>query len=566
MRYISRIELTGFRSMHKAQVEDIQDFSVIFGKNDSGKSNVLRALNLFFNGETSPGQEFDPDLDICSDETRQRAMIKIWFAENNRYRSVGDDFWVRKTWSQKGEEPAVLRSDRDKPIAKASQFLSNFTFHYIPAIKSDSIFEHLLGAVYSFLTEDAEFLASLEGFASNVRKRTDNLTASLRANAGIDSHLAPPTDLESLFRTLDFRTGRDNRYSLLRQRGDGIKMRHIPELLSFISDNTEGRFHIWGFEEPENSLEFAAALEETEVFRRHAVKHQIFVTSHSPAFYNLEGDQVRRFYVSKSSDTGLSTVEPVKLHEEPASLMSESRVLVQMASRLKDLRAELDELDRLREEVAKREDPILFVEGKSDKIILDAAIASLPPADRPNLSVISAGGTTKMNALSSEGVILDRLSSSPVLVLVDNDGEGRSVCPAKKARAAPGTWHRSHNGTTWALLPFSSEYKRAMDAVQNSEENWDFTIEHIFPFSVVERAMRADVLRFYTPCKANDAVWKRISEAGGDEGARRRYFYKPGADCKVPFAEWVAEHLRSEHDFGCLPAILRGAAAVVAAE
>ena len=343
-------------------------------------------------------------------------------------------------------------------------------------------------------------------------------------------------------------------------------MRHIPELLSFISENTESRFHIWGFEEPENSLEFAAALEETEAFCRHAINHQIFVTSHSPAFYNLEAKSVRRFYVSKASDTGLSTVEPVKPHEEPASLMSESRVLVQMARRLNDLRAELDELDRLREEVAKRKDPVLFVEGESDKLILEAAIASLSPQDRPNLTIVSAGGTTKMNALSSEGVILDRLSSSPVLVLVDNDGEGRSVCPAKKARKEAGTWHQAHNGTIWALLPFSSEYKRAMVAVKNSEQNWDFTIEHVFPLSVIERAMRAGILRFYQPCKAGDAVWKRIFEAGGNEGPAMRYFYKPGADCKVPFAEWVAEHLRNAHDFGCLPTILRRAASVVATE
>ena len=209
MRYISHIEITGFRSMEKAELADIQDLSVIFGKNDSGKSNVLRALNLFFNGETNPGQEFDPELDICSAESKKRrTMIKLWFTKNNRYRSVGDNFWVRRTWSQKGEEPAELRSDRDNPIKKASQFVNNFTFHYIPAIKSDSIFQRLLGAVYSILTEDAEFRASLEGFAAKVQKRTNKLTASLSKNAGIDSHLAPPTDLESLFRTLDFRTGK----------------------------------------------------------------------------------------------------------------------------------------------------------------------------------------------------------------------------------------------------------------------------------------------------------------------------------------------------------------------
>lgn len=38
------------------------DLTVIVGDNDCGKSNVLRALNLFFNGETNPGIHFSfPD-------------------------------------------------------------------------------------------------------------------------------------------------------------------------------------------------------------------------------------------------------------------------------------------------------------------------------------------------------------------------------------------------------------------------------------------------------------------------------------------------------------------------
>ncbi len=35
------------------------DLTVIVGDNDCGKSNVLRALNLFFNGETNPSVPFN---------------------------------------------------------------------------------------------------------------------------------------------------------------------------------------------------------------------------------------------------------------------------------------------------------------------------------------------------------------------------------------------------------------------------------------------------------------------------------------------------------------------------
>lgn len=64
MIYVKEIKVSGFRSLDDVVVKDIQDLSVVFGKNVSGRSNVLRALNLFFNNETHPGQEFDPELDV----------------------------------------------------------------------------------------------------------------------------------------------------------------------------------------------------------------------------------------------------------------------------------------------------------------------------------------------------------------------------------------------------------------------------------------------------------------------------------------------------------------------
>ena len=48
MRLISEIEIGYFRSIYKINISNIGDMAVFFGRNDSGKSNILRALNLFF--------------------------------------------------------------------------------------------------------------------------------------------------------------------------------------------------------------------------------------------------------------------------------------------------------------------------------------------------------------------------------------------------------------------------------------------------------------------------------------------------------------------------------------
>ena len=42
-----RIEIKNFRSIRNLSISPAE-FSVFVGKNDCGKSNILRALNLFF--------------------------------------------------------------------------------------------------------------------------------------------------------------------------------------------------------------------------------------------------------------------------------------------------------------------------------------------------------------------------------------------------------------------------------------------------------------------------------------------------------------------------------------
>lgn len=48
MVVLKRIHIKNFRSIVDATIE-LDDFNFFVGKNDSGKSNVLKAINLFFN-------------------------------------------------------------------------------------------------------------------------------------------------------------------------------------------------------------------------------------------------------------------------------------------------------------------------------------------------------------------------------------------------------------------------------------------------------------------------------------------------------------------------------------
>jgi energy-coupling factor transporter ATP-binding protein EcfA2 len=60
---VTRIEIENFRSI-KSLATDAGALTAFIGTNGSGKSNVLRALNLFFNGQLEPGVDVDISRDF----------------------------------------------------------------------------------------------------------------------------------------------------------------------------------------------------------------------------------------------------------------------------------------------------------------------------------------------------------------------------------------------------------------------------------------------------------------------------------------------------------------------
>ena len=88
MKLIEEIEIRYFRSFYKFRLKDLGDLSIVFGKNDSGKSNVVRALNLFFAGRPEHSHPFDFPIDFCeqrlaestsSDDVRKFLFVKVTF-------------------------------------------------------------------------------------------------------------------------------------------------------------------------------------------------------------------------------------------------------------------------------------------------------------------------------------------------------------------------------------------------------------------------------------------------------------------------------------------------------
>jgi len=378
-KIIEQIEIKNFRSFgnrkgETTKVSKVEKLNIISGANDSGKSNILRALNLFFNGFTSLDEFFDFNRDFFIKEERDQfdikeelVTIKIWFHnEKNRGKNKSSDsrvllpenFWVSKKWKKSSqysqhdlisnvelsfehEKGDSFQSFIDKKTSAAqrtvtaslkkqlTEFLGSIQYHYIPAIKDRKYFSHLYGELQQTLwkAEKSVVNEKKNEFENEIQKETMQLMDEFKETLNHPSlNFNPafqlPHNMIDLFRTLQVKTGDVD----LRYRGDGVQAKLIPEILDYIAlkekslttktvrQGTQSKkYFIWGFEEPENSYEYKNAQLLANRFKDKFIEHaQIFITTHSFNFISISSPDVARYRVWKDDQTLSSKISKLK--------------------------------------------------------------------------------------------------------------------------------------------------------------------------------------------------------------------------------------------------------------
>ena len=316
---VKRIRIKNFRSLVDETIE-LDDMNFFVGKNDSGKSNVLKALNLFFNGETDFGVKFDFAADYSKFakaviKHAKEIIISLDVVIPDSFQEKGVKTWT-KIWRDEG-----LHKNNIEQIFKSGSrgitFLNRIHYMYIPAVKSNEYFKYLLSQLYLSMTKTANSaLQDLnERYSEQLQTLTSGLTYQLKNVLHLKSSIQMPENLNVLFRDLTFTTSDSFVEGIdLNHRGDGVKARHIPSILRYMQDNIEtfkikkavSDSFIWGYEEPENGVEYLSCFEMAEELHSYCSTCQMFVTTHSPAFYVKSNSKNSKcFYVYKS-DTGAS--------------------------------------------------------------------------------------------------------------------------------------------------------------------------------------------------------------------------------------------------------------------
>ncbi|MBI4086681.1 AAA family ATPase [Candidatus Kaiserbacteria bacterium] len=463
MKIIKNIEIKHFRSVFEQGIKELNHFNIFGGQNDSGKSNVLRVLNLFFNNQTSFLEEFDFQSDFSlyskikareSKKGRQYISIKIFFDASEIKGKTGlrklaeangssDGLWVERRWwaySEDGSYEQIVPNfiaTADQGIKRSfSVFLQSIKFVYIPAFKSEDVFSYILRLSAQnkglFLSTTAK-----NELDSNIAKTTQEFSKDFSDVTGIQTSVTLPISLESFWSSLEVNSQFEGTPSVIKRgdakdyqikftsRGEGIKSLFIPVVLGWLSRKVTAEHWIWGIDEPENALEALRADNLFSKFTEYAKHAQIFVSTHSPSFlFPQDGTDICRVFIAKQDIPGNTAFELLsgRTNELVALFGYDYGSFLRIQE---DYSMSMKNQDNLKREIKELKKfinkPAIFVEGPTDKIILENAWATLYPKKELPFTVVDKNNAKSVSyALENSNIFPNRV----IFGLFDFDGEG----------------------------------------------------------------------------------------------------------------------------------------------
>ena len=338
MRYIEKIEISKFRSFGENEKIEPFDYNVFSGSNDSGKSNVLKALNLFFNNQTDFNTSYNSDSDFNKwfrdnkIRGQRNISIKITFSKG-KYLDTGginNGFIAEKIYADAGGidikfyklNGDEIKSDTHAVSYKrANDVIAGKTkFVYIPTVRDIRFRENIQRQIENIAESTDEryknknLQQAFSKFEEGLIAQLNDLKKTVKNNMNID--VDTTINFGALLESMGFKTkdnikiskrgkGTEIQEINLKNRGEGIQMHFFSLLLWFISKNDKKHNYIWGYEEPEVAFEMKRQFQLADIFQKEISKDvQIFVTTHSPAFaFATENEKSKIYRVSYEKDT-----------------------------------------------------------------------------------------------------------------------------------------------------------------------------------------------------------------------------------------------------------------------
>lgn len=329
---IKNLEIVNFRALENVAVP-LQQFSVLLGENDVGKTSFLYALEKFF-----AGKKLSDRKDWYMKITKDPICISVTFEnlpDDSQLETLvrnDDTILVRRVFAfdKPPETKAILDNSSEVIIPKnlLSSYFSENKFHFVPvrrdlAVQFSMNKTALLGKLLRAKMKRAITDAGVEQPISDIQKVLQDAIDEPRISMemflqeqlnndsiklGFSGLEIDPTEGVSFDVTLS-----DDRVTGIgiQDRGAGTQNNLIIALFRFIAkSDLEGEF-ILAMEEPENSLHPKAQRQLLGVIQEISDSNQVIVTTHSPVFIDRSRYESNILLTRKSAgNTVAKTFQP----------------------------------------------------------------------------------------------------------------------------------------------------------------------------------------------------------------------------------------------------------------
>lgn len=463
MSVIRAVRVEGFRSLRRARVDDLGDYVPVIGMNGTGKSNLLRALNLYFNEAV----DFDGrPLDLAQDFTdhikgkKREVSVEVTFDVGrgflpkgtpefvDRYQ-VSDNLRLRRHWSlltgtkelvedvYAGDE-LLVSGGPDRAAALA--IIRSVTFRYVSNhVRPADIIRDNVRTLRPTLVKrvkqtaafgNANMTSAMEEMSKVAAKMFTDISNRVAAGAREIAQVSAdmPDDFADLAFDLALRAVSGAGVAqLVDNQGSGSQSFILMHLLDLLDSAARERGygwvqqHVWAIEEPESFLHAALRTRFAHDLREHAnyERRQVIATTHQDEFIRI-GDHAW----TAGLDGGTTTFTR---QTAQGALVEASRLRVTSFQHPLLTWAEV---------------PLVLVEGKLDVeyIKLAAAEAGLRPRWRlvcmDDLEPSLGGGSGVVTYLKQNpSLVAARPASAPIVVVKDWDVNDKEM---KQASAAVG--------------------------------------------------------------------------------------------------------------------------------
>lgn len=322
--------VTNFRSITKAHKISISGTTILIGKNNEGKSNILKALDVAMNilknhayrmtykrqnssimrrNESSYFWERDFPITIQSRKTNTSTILRLEFLlsskEITEFKSeiksnlngtlpieikIGKDNTPSIKVAKRGSGTKTLNTKSNR----IAEFIANkIVFNYIPAVRTDhealEVVQRMLSQHLRVLEEKEEYINALKTIENLQKPILDKLSNQIKE---------PLVEFLPTIKDVKIEISDEKRRSLLRNqldiivddgtatnlsyKGDGVKSLAALGLLK-AKINTQSA-SIIAIEEPESHLHPAAIHQLKDVIHSLEENNQVILTTHNPLF------------------------------------------------------------------------------------------------------------------------------------------------------------------------------------------------------------------------------------------------------------------------------------------